>query len=136
MKRLLSIAVALGLVLAFSAPGTAAQRPGAVVSAKATGLSQTAVSNRANLKLHRQINHWAHVNNLSEAVSVPSIRAVRKVRQAFLAAQARRAWLVKAQRRQGTALIAEAQKNGSLQVFRPGGSQPYSSISRISGRWS
>jgi hypothetical protein len=66
MKRLLSIAVALGLMLAFSAPGTAAQRPGAVVSAKATGLSQTAVSNRANLKLQRQINHWAHVNNLSK----------------------------------------------------------------------
>jgi hypothetical protein len=66
MKRLLSIAVALGLVLTFSAPGTAAHRPGAVVSAKATGLSQTAVSNRANRKLHRQINHWAHVNNLSK----------------------------------------------------------------------
>jgi hypothetical protein len=48
MKRLLSIAVALGLVLAFSTPGTAAHRLGAVVSAKATGLSQTAVSNRAN----------------------------------------------------------------------------------------
>jgi len=28
MKRLLSIAVALGIVLAFSAPGTAAQRLG------------------------------------------------------------------------------------------------------------
>jgi hypothetical protein len=66
MKRLLSIAVALGLVLAFSAPGTAAQGPGAVVSAKATGLSQMAVSNRANLRLHRQINHWAHMNNLSK----------------------------------------------------------------------
>jgi hypothetical protein len=66
MKRLLSIAVALGLVLAFSAPGTAAHRLGAVVSAKATGLSQTAVSNRANRKLHRQINHWAHMNNLSK----------------------------------------------------------------------
>jgi hypothetical protein len=66
MKRLLSIAVALGLVLAFSAPGTAAQRLGAVVSARATGLSETAVSNRANRKLHRQINHWAHVNNLSK----------------------------------------------------------------------
>jgi len=66
MKRLLSIAVALGLVLAFSAPATAAHRLGAVVSAKATGLSQTAVSNRANRKLHRQINHWAHMNNLSK----------------------------------------------------------------------
>jgi hypothetical protein len=66
MKRLLSIAVALGLVLAFSAPGTAAHRLGAVVSAKATGLSETAVSNRANRKLHRQINHWAHMNNLSK----------------------------------------------------------------------
>jgi hypothetical protein len=67
MKRLLSIAVALGLVLAFSAPGTAAaHRLGAVVSAKAIGLSETAVSNRANRNLHRQINHWAHVNNLSK----------------------------------------------------------------------
>jgi hypothetical protein len=27
-------------------------------------IAETAVSNRANRKLHRQINHWAHVNNL------------------------------------------------------------------------
>jgi hypothetical protein len=53
-------------VLAFSAPGTAAQRPGAVVSVKATGLSEKAVSDRATRKLHRQINHWAHVNKLSK----------------------------------------------------------------------
>ena len=66
MKRLLSIAVALGLMLAFGAPGMAAQGPGAVVSAKATGLSETAVTNRADRKLHRQINHWAHGNNLSK----------------------------------------------------------------------
>jgi hypothetical protein len=63
MKRLLSVAVALGLVLAFSAPGTAAQRPGAVVSVKAIGLNEKA---RATRKLNRQINHWAHVNNLSK----------------------------------------------------------------------
>jgi hypothetical protein len=66
MKKLLSIAVAFGLVLAFSAPGATAQRPGAFVSVKATGLSETAVSNRANRKLHRQINHWARANNLSK----------------------------------------------------------------------
>jgi hypothetical protein len=66
MKRLLSVAVALGLVLAFSAPGTAAQRPGAVVSVKAIGLNEKAVSDRATRKLNRQINHWAHVNNLSK----------------------------------------------------------------------
>lgn len=100
MKRLLSIAVALGLVLAFSAPGTAAaHRLGAVVSAKAIGLSETAVSNRANRNLHRQTNHWAHVNNLSKVRVGAPIRAVRKAQQAYLAAQARRAWLVKAQRR-------------------------------------
>ena len=66
MKRLLSVLVALGLAAAFSMPGIAAQRPGAVVSVKATGLSETAASNRANRKLHRQINHWAHGNNLSK----------------------------------------------------------------------
>jgi hypothetical protein len=64
MKRLLSIAVALGLVLAFSAPATAAQRPGAVVSVKAIGLNEMVVSDRAARKLNRQINHWAHVNKL------------------------------------------------------------------------
>ena len=58
MKRLLSITVALGLALAFSAPGMAAT----VVSAKAIGLSEKAVSNRAARKLNRHINHWAHVN--------------------------------------------------------------------------
>jgi hypothetical protein len=66
MKRLLSVIVALGLAAVFSMPGIAAPRLGAVVSVKATGLSETAVSNRANRKLHRQINHWAHVNNLSK----------------------------------------------------------------------
>ena len=66
MKRLLSVIVALGLAAAFSMPVIAAQRPGAVVSAKATGLSEAAVSNRASRKLHRQINHWAHANSLSK----------------------------------------------------------------------
>jgi hypothetical protein len=41
MKRPLSVIVALGLAAAFGTPGIAAQRPGAVVSAKATGLSET-----------------------------------------------------------------------------------------------
>jgi uncharacterized protein YgiM (DUF1202 family) len=67
MKRLLSIGVALGLgALAFSAPGAAAQRPCAVVSVKAIGLNEKAVSYRATRKLHRQINHWAHVNKLTK----------------------------------------------------------------------
>jgi hypothetical protein len=67
MKRLLSIGVALGLgALAFSAPGAAAQRPCAVVSVKAIGLNEKAVSYRATRKLHRQINRWAQVNKLTK----------------------------------------------------------------------
>jgi hypothetical protein len=64
MKKLVSLTVALGLALAFSAPGIAAQKPAAVVSAKAIGLSEKAVSDRAARKLNRHINHWAHVNKL------------------------------------------------------------------------
>jgi hypothetical protein len=65
MKRLLSIIVALGLAVTVITPAIAAHRPGAVVSVKAIGLSEQAVSNRATRKLNRQINHWAHVNKLS-----------------------------------------------------------------------
>jgi hypothetical protein len=64
MKKLLSMTVALGLALAFSVPGIAAQKPGAIISVKAIGLSEKAVSDRAARKLNRQINHWAHVNKL------------------------------------------------------------------------
>jgi hypothetical protein len=64
MTKLLLFAVALGLALAISVPGIAAQKPGAVVSAKAIGLSEKAVSDRSARKLNRHINHWAHVNKL------------------------------------------------------------------------
>jgi hypothetical protein len=66
MKSLLSIIVTLGLALAFSMPGIAAQRPGAVVSVRTIGLSENGTSARANHKLNRQINHWTHINRLSK----------------------------------------------------------------------
>jgi hypothetical protein len=36
----------------------------AIVSVKARGLTQAAAANRAQKKLTRHINHWAHMNKL------------------------------------------------------------------------
>jgi hypothetical protein len=65
MKRLLSISIAVGLALALSAPGMAAQS-GAIVSVKATGLSEKGASDRVARKLNRQINRWAHENKFTK----------------------------------------------------------------------
>jgi hypothetical protein len=74
MKRLLSIIVALGLAVAFSAPGIAAPRV-VVVSVTAVGPNEKVASDRAARKLQRQINYWAHVNQLS-AVRVGAAHTV------------------------------------------------------------
>jgi hypothetical protein len=66
MKSFLTIIIALGLVVAFSMPGIAAQRRVAVVSLKAVGPNEKVASDRAARKLQRHINHWGHVNQLSK----------------------------------------------------------------------
>ncbi|HEU0063144.1 MAG TPA: hypothetical protein VFR19_24920 [Hyphomicrobiaceae bacterium] len=58
--------IALGVIVAFAALSQPVQAAGCVlVSAKARGLGEHAASERAQAKLMRHIDHWAHTNKLS-----------------------------------------------------------------------
>ena len=66
IKRNLVIAgVALGVAGAIAAVSLPVQAACVVVSAKARGLSEAHASQRAQAKLMRHIDHWAHKNKLT-----------------------------------------------------------------------
>jgi hypothetical protein len=65
-RKVVIAGIALGVVVAFAAVSQPVQAGGCViVSAKARGLGEAAASKRAQAKLMRNINHWAHKNKLS-----------------------------------------------------------------------
>ena len=65
-RKVVIAGVALGVIVAFVAVSQPVQAGGCViVSAKARGLGEAAASKRAQAKLMRNINHWAHKNKLA-----------------------------------------------------------------------
>ena len=65
-RKVVIAGVALGVIVAFAAVSQPVQAGGCViVSAKARGLGEAAASKRAQAKLMRNINHWAHKNKLA-----------------------------------------------------------------------
>ena len=65
-RKVVIAGIALGVIVAFAAVSQPVQAGGCViVSAKARGLGEAAASKRAQAKLMRNINHWAHKNKLA-----------------------------------------------------------------------
>jgi hypothetical protein len=65
-RKVVIAGIALGVVAAFAAVSQPVHAAGCViVSAKARGLGEHAASERAQAKLMRHIDHWAHKNKLS-----------------------------------------------------------------------
>jgi hypothetical protein len=65
-RKVVIAGVALGAVVAFAAVSQPVQAAGCViVSTTARGLGEHAASERAQAKLMRHIDHWAHKNKLS-----------------------------------------------------------------------
>ncbi len=65
-RKVVIAGVALGVMVAFAAVSQPVQAAGCViVSTKARGLGEHAASERAQAKLMRHIDHWAHKSKLS-----------------------------------------------------------------------